>query len=359
MAFIEDLYIENYRNIKQQLIKPSKKINIFIAKNAQGKTNFLESIYYLAHSKSFKTSQLTKLIPFDEKHLSISAKLDSSQIQIIRSKNQKKTLVNKIKINNISEITKILPVQIISIDKGFITFSDPKNKRSHLNWGVFHVEQNFLQLHLKYKKLVQQINNILITRNQTNDSNEILDIWFLKLTKVIIQINTIRKKYISELNDILNNYHSNTLKKFSFSLDTGLSKELDKVNEQQLFEYLKQQKQKLFKKGFLPFGCHRASINFKYKNKPIDIYSRGEQKTLSIIFSLLQVFHLKQNNINPILLIDDISSELDKQKIRVLMSFLRKLDIQIFLTSITPIDNLSKEDAIFSISQGIVSRETS
>jgi DNA replication and repair protein RecF len=358
VAFIKDLYIENYRNIKQQLIKPSQKINIFIAKNAQGKTNLLESIYYLAHSKSFKTSQLTKLIPFDEKHLSISANLNTKQIQIVCSKNQKTTLIDNKKISNISEITKILPIQIISIDKGFITFSDPKNKRNHLNWGVFHVEQNFLQFHLKYKKIVQQINNILITRNHSNNSDEVLDTWFLKLAKTIIQINLIRKNYIFELNDILNNYNSNTLKNFSFSLDTGLSKELDKANEQQLFKFLQQQKQKLFKKGFLPFGCHRASINFKYKDKPIDIYSRGEQKTLSIIFSLLQVFHLKKNNINPILLIDDISSELDKQKIRVLISFLRKLDIQIFLTSITPIDNLSKEDMVFSISKGVVSRET-
>lgn len=359
MAFIKNLFIENYRNLKNQLIEPSEKINLFIAKNAQGKTNLLEAIYFLAHNKSFKTSNINKIIPFNQDYISLSVNLKNDQIKLFRSKNKNNTLINNIKINSVSKTSKLLPIQIISIDKGFITFSNPKSKRQQLDWGVFHVEQNFLKLHQVYKKTTHQI-NYLLTKNNTNNqiNSEHLDLWFLKLAKITIEINKHRDKYIKELNSILKQNTSKILNNFSFSLDNGLPKEINKPTEQQLFNYLKEKKQILIKKGFLPFGCHRATINFKYKKKSIDIYSRGEQKTFSIIFSLLQVFHLKQNNINPILLIDDISSELDKQKVRLLISFLRKLEVQIFLTSITQIDNLSKKDFIFSINQGIVSRET-
>lgn len=359
MSCIKALYIQSYRNIQEQLVKPSEKINLFIAKNAQGKTNLLEAIYFLAHNKSFKTNNLNKVTPFNQDYISLSVNLENDQIKIFRSKNKNDTLINNIKINNVSKTSKLLPIQIISIDKGFITFSNPKDKRKHLDWGVFHVEQNFLNLYQTHKKTIHQINHLLVeNKNKPKVNTEYLDSWFLKLAKITIKINNIRKKYIEELNIILKSNTSKTLKNFSFFLDSGLPKEVDNLTETELFDYLKQQQTKLIKKGFLPFGCHRANINFKYNKKPIDLYSRGQQKTFSIIFSLLQVFHLKQNKIEPVLLIDDISSELDKQKVRLLMSFLRKLDIQVFLTSITPIDNLSKNDFVFGINQGVVSRET-
>ena len=120
MATIKKIHILQFRNIKDQYIKPNKDINIFVGGNAQGKTNLIEAIYFLGHNRSFKTKNLKGLIPFNKKNIKISAEVDNSQVILERSKNNNNATVNKQKINNNSTLTHLLPIQIISPDKDFI-----------------------------------------------------------------------------------------------------------------------------------------------------------------------------------------------------------------------------------------------
>ncbi len=99
MATIKKIHILQFRNIKDQYIKPNKDINIFVGGNAQGKTNLIEAIYFLGHNRSFKTKNPKDLIPFNKKNIKISAEVGNSQVILERSKNNNNATVNKQKIN--------------------------------------------------------------------------------------------------------------------------------------------------------------------------------------------------------------------------------------------------------------------
>lgn len=349
MAIIKEIQIKNFRNIINQKIKFSDNINIFIADNAQGKTSLIEALYYLGHNKSFKSINLLEIINQKENHIYIKAKTNSSNIKIIKSNNILNIEVNDQKIKNISTLTKKLPIQLITIDRGFVVGGSPKNKRYYLDWGVFHEEHNFLQLHQKHKKIIKNI-NLLIIRQQKQQ----LKIWFKELAKISAKINKIRSDYLQQLRQIDSfNYFDNLkidIKNFNYKLNNGWPKETGDT-ENNIYQYLIDNIDNILKNKSLKKGSQVASIDFYFNKKKENQLSRGEQKTLSIIFWLTQILFLIKNKIKPIVLIDDLPSELDEDKIKSIISFLQKIKIQVFITGITPIKH-TKNCNLFNIKNG-------
>ncbi|SFV68383.1 DNA recombination and repair protein RecF [hydrothermal vent metagenome] len=354
MSVIKELYIGSYRNIHKQQITLSDNFNIFIGNNGNGKTNFIESIYYIAHNKSYKTKNLESIIPHTSKQLSLAIKTTIDTIKLQKTKNKTNIAINSTYSKNTSNLTKKLPIQIISADRGYITSATSKIKRQFLNWGLFHVEPNFVNLYKKYNKTLIQINKILLHNEQQS-----LNIWLKKWVDLTIKINILKKTYIKEHIKLLDNFKkkSKKLKDFEFELVYGIPKTINQFDAQELLDFITQQIPNLIKKKYLIYGPHRSSILFKYKKKPIEIYSRGEQKTFSIVFLLLQVLYLKKKDIKPIILIDDISSELDDRKVGLILSFLEYLDCQTFITNIYNIKKIPKDSFVFKIKKGVIVRE--
>ena len=142
MAVISKISINHFRNLESQYITPSKGINLFVANNAQGKTNLIEAIYYLGHNRSFKTKIIKEVIHFDHQSFQIIAQIGDDRIKLEKSKIKNTVSINQQRISNTSQLSQILPIQIITPDKGFVVNGTPKNKRSYLDWGVFHVKPN-------------------------------------------------------------------------------------------------------------------------------------------------------------------------------------------------------------------------
>jgi Recombinational DNA repair ATPase (RecF pathway) len=178
MAVINKLSINQFRNLKNQYIEPSKNINLFVADNAQGKTNLIEAIYYLGHNRSFKTKTISEVIHYKFSDFQLNAQIDNHRIKLEKSRNKNKIFIDQQRIKNTSQLTQLLPIQIITPDKGFVVNGTPKNKRSYLDWGVFHVELGFLKTFKSYNKILKNI-NVLLFNNKINE----LDFWFLELAK--------------------------------------------------------------------------------------------------------------------------------------------------------------------------------
>ena len=142
MAIIEKLHVLKFRHLTDQYLLPNNNINLIIGQNGQGKTNFIESINYLGHSRSFKTKNLKDIIPFDEQQLKITALVDKQKVSIKKSRDKNQILIDEEKISSNSLLSQILPIQIISPDRGFVVGGSPKLKRSYLDWGVFHNKSN-------------------------------------------------------------------------------------------------------------------------------------------------------------------------------------------------------------------------
>ena len=336
MATIEKIHILQFRNIENQYIEPNKDINLFVGGNAQGKTNLIETIYFLGHNRSFKTKNLKDLIPFDKKSIKISAEVDGSRVVLERSKSNNSASVNKQKISSSSKLTHLLPIQIISPDRGFIVGGAPKLKRSYLDWGVFHVEPAILQTYRSFNRALKNINTLF----SKGDSKQV-DFWLFELATLSVEISSARTDYIERLCKKIeqpfflkttNPFSSNKAPSLLFS--SGWTKETSCLDQEAIYGFLKKNITSFTKAKHLNYGPHKATIDFFLNNQTEHHFSRGEQKSLSIMFWVAQVLILVETGVVPVVLIDDVSSELDKQKIDLVLDCLLGLGVQVFLTDI-------------------------
>ena len=358
MAIIEKLHVARFRNLNNQYLEPNKNINLVLGSNGQGKTNFIESLYYLGHNRSFKTKNIKDVIPFEEELVQINAIIDGEKITLNKSKHKSTILVGDEKISSNSLLSQRLPTQIISPDRGFVVGGTPKLKRSYLDWGVFHDNKEILKTYKSYNKTLKNINAILAGKNQNQ-----LDEWLSQLSFLSVEISQARTNYIQKLVKILEESSLQKLESFiestknlEFKLQTGWIKDVDGLNQNEIITYLQNNKDSFIRTKHLGYGPHRATVDFYLNKKNEGFLSRGEQKKLSIVFWMLQVLVLAKENSDPVVLIDDISSELDQKKINSILDFLTNLNIQIFITDIgnkeLPLD--PKKTNIYHIKNGII-----
>ena len=356
MAHIEKLHVLKFRNLTDQYLIPNNNINLILGQNGQGKTNLIESIYFLGHGRSFKTKNLKDIIPFDEQQIKISAIVDAQKISIKKTRDKSEIFIEKVKISSNSSLSQILPIQVISPDRGFVVGGSPKLKRSYLDWGVFHSNNKTLKTYKTYKKTLKNINTLLASGN----INE-LDEWFTQFASLSVEITKDRINYIKQLVVVLKEQTSNKFNgliklndDFVFQIQTGWPKEVNPLSETQILEYLLKNTKTFSKTKHLSYGPHRANIEFLLNKKNETYLSRGEQKKMSIVFWMLQVMILVRNKIKPIVLIDDISSELDFNKIKTIIDYLIEINIQIFISDIgnkhLPVD--IKKSSVFKIKNG-------
>jgi len=354
MAIIEKLHILRFRNLDHQYLEPHTNINLFVGGNGQGKTNLIEALYYLGHNRSFKSKNIKDVIPLEKRFLQIDAVVDDVRVLLKKSKNNNTILFNEQKVSSNSKLTHLMPTQIISPDRGFVVGGPPKLKRSYLDWGVFHVKPNILKSYKSYNKALKNINTLL-----TNNNTKQLDPWLAQIAKLSIEITSARADYIQKLKQTSFATLKELFKqdnKFNFLLKPGWTKDTNHLDQDSVYKYLMNNRDSFAKIKHLNYGPHKATIDYYLNNQNEQHLSRGEQKKLSVFFWLMQVLLLVELNIKPIVLIDDISSELDQEKIDSILYFLTKQEVQMFVTDIgnkaLPVDK--KRASIYQINNGVI-----
>jgi len=354
MAIIEKLHILRFRNLDNQYLEPNTNINLFIGGNGQGKTNLIEALYYLGHNRSFKSKNIKDVVPFEKKFLQIDAVVDGVRVLLKKSKNNNTILFNQQRVSSNSKLTHLMPIQIISPDRGFVVGGTPKLKRSYLDWGVFHINPGILKTYKSYNKALKNINTLL-----TNNNTKQLDHWLAQVAKLSVEISSARADYIQKLKkthfvplkELIKQNH-----KFDFLLQSGWTKDTNHFDQESIYKYLIKNRDSFARIKHLNYGPHRATIDYYLNNQNEQHLSRGEQKKLSMLFWIIQVLMLVELNIKPIVLIDDVSSELDQEKINFLLGILIKLEVQIFITDIgnkpLPVDK--KKATIYEIVKGAI-----
>ncbi|MGE4594833.1 MAG: DNA replication and repair protein RecF [Gammaproteobacteria bacterium] len=360
MAIVEKLHVHRFRNLSNQYLEPNKNINLLLGKNAQGKTNFIEALYYLGHNRSFKTKKIKDIIPFDSDLLQVGAIIDNVRVVLKKTSSRSDITINQQKAQNNSQLSQLLPTQIISPDRGFVVGGTPKLKRSYLDWGVFHINPNLLTTYKSYNKTLKNI-NLLLAKNNTKE----FEYWLSKLAHLSLDISKARLEYIQALNNTIKETGEGEKTDFfqqagdlSMDFQSGWTRGVDPLSYDSVFDYLSSNTQTFIRLKHLNCGPHKANIVYSLNAKIENHLSRGEQKKLSLVYWMIQVLLLVKKNINPVVLIDDISSELDQHKINQTLQFLSALDVQIFITDIgnTPLNFSEENIKIFQIKNGIISQ---
>ncbi|QIB27857.1 DNA replication/repair protein RecF [Caloranaerobacter azorensis] len=363
---IENIKLINYRNYDKLQIKLNKKLNIFIGNNAQGKTNLLESLYICAFGKSYRTAKEKELIKIDKDkaYIGINVRWDfiDKFIEIkFEKKRPKRIRINKIEIDRMSDLFGNLNVVLFSPEDLKLVKEGPSNRREFLDTEISQIKPKYRYNINRYSKILKQRNNLLKSVQINNNKLKTIEVWDMQLADVGSEIIKERIEFIEKISKISKKIHKNItdgieeleLKYMpSFNIDCELSK---KEIKETFIKVLNKNLSKDIEKGTTEFGPHRDDIKININGLDVKTFgSQGQQRTAALSMKLAEV-ELVKSEIGeyPVLLLDDVLSELDLKRRKFLLSAFK--DIQTIITSTEDIDvlNISKEDKkVFYVSKG-------
>lgn len=330
--YLSELDISQVRNLQDVKLRPSPRCNYIFGSNASGKTSFLEAIFLLSVARSFRTTHIKHVISHDHSFLRVFARINPPQsgstipVGLERSFKQTRIRINGNTVSQVSQLSALLPVQIINPDVHKLLEQGPKYRRQYIDWGVFHVEHDFLQSWQQYYRVLKQRNAAL--RQKQNKAA--ISLWNDQLISSAKKITLARENYLTSLLPIFNQYVERLM---------GLSVSLTYLrgwnSEQSFTQTLDASFDKDIYKGFTSFGPHRADLEIAFNNNLVqNSFSRGQQKLLVCAMRLAQITHLKKvTGQQSVLLVDDLAAELDIAHRQNLISLLVDTEAQLFVTA--------------------------
>ena len=368
---ITKINLVGFRNYLNTTIEFGNHMNIFVGDNAQGKTNILEGITILALTKSHRIGISPNIFMFGKDKCKLSGIVKKekiiSKLEIEISDENKKLKINKTDIKKVADYISHLNIIIFTPDDLEIIKGSPNVRRNLLNIQLSQISKDYLKYYNEYNKLLKTRNEYLkILFNNSIADATYLDIVTDKLIEKAILIYQKRKEYIEYINLNINKYYK------EIGNDDGLSiKYIPNINiEEYDSESIRKKMKHTYKKNYLKelnygmtmYGPHRDDFYFEYSNNDLKYYgSQGQQKLAILSFKLAEIPIFNEFcGTLPVLLLDDIFSELDIKKRNKLLKIINNDEIQSIITT-TDLKNINKkylENAnIYNVSKGIIERK--
>lgn len=336
---VESLKLIGFRNYLNQQLKFSDGLNVIVGKNAQGKTNLLESIYFFCIAKSPRAVKDKELINFEKDSSKIEANVIRNygkiNLEVYFSRFQKKTIkINQTTIKRVGDLFGILNAVYFSPDELKLVKESPENRRRFLDVDISQMNKNYFYNLLKYEKIIDHRNKLLKNAKSLEDVEDSLSIFTMQAVDVASKIIFERLKFIEKLKPILEQTHNNLtngLEKIKLEYNGVVGKTQDEIKEklEKLFE---KSKEKDFELRYTSVGPHRDDFKIYINGIDVRAYgSQGQQRTatLSLKLSELEIFK-EETGEYPLLLLDDVLSELDSSRQTKLLEYCKKT--QVFLT---------------------------
>ena len=357
---IKKIKLINYRNYDNLVVNLNDKLNIIIGNNAQGKTNILESIYVLSLTKSYLGVNDKNIIKLGNTYSILEADVIINNIpkkfKIFISDSGKKVMINGKEIKKLSDYVSNLKVIVFSPENIRILKEGPGARRKFLNMELSQLSTKYVKLLVDYNNIIKQKNEYLKLENINMDYLGVLND---KLATLSIEIYLFRKNFLENINSFIDNIYyeivgmKNLNIKYITNIDYFEDKELMiRKYREKLNKYL--EKEKNYKISLI--GPHRDDFIFFLNGKNISVYGSQGQLRSAILALKLSEVELFRNDCKeePILLLDDIFSELDIEKKNNLIKYIsNNIQTIITTTDINMIDEkIVKQAAIFKIIDG-------
>lgn len=362
--YIKNLQLLNFRNYNELGIELTDGVNIFIGDNAQGKTNILESIYYCSLAKSHRTSKDKELINWNSEEAYVKAYISKERldknIEIKVFKDGKKGIrINSIKINKIQELMGVFNVVLFSPEDLKIVKESPSYRRKFIDIELCKLNPKYYYCLVQYNKVIDERNTLLKKWNENIES--IIDVYDNQLSKFGGYIIRERLKYLKLLNDkgsIIHREITSSLEEISFKYITSI-KNFDSP-EEDLNNLLKKSIKTDMERRTTSHGPHRDDFSISINNIDTRNFgSQGQQRTsvLTIKFSSLEIIK-EQTGEYPVLLLDDVLSELDLNRQKYILNSINNVQTIVTCTGIENIKSyLNEKSKVFIVEGGKVTRE--
>lgn len=339
---ITTLKLKNFRNYENEEITFSDGINILTGSNAQGKTNVAEAIFYLCTGYSPRVNKDKLVIKYGETEAEIegvaTSLYGSVSVKLIFDKDDKKSVfVNGLKVLRIGELLGNVHSVFFNPSELKLVQESPEDRRRFLNISLSQMSKKYFYALQRYNKILAQRNNLL--KNPDRDVvRDTLPIWDRQLCAQAGEIIFSRNQFLKELAPVAQEKHamlSGGAETLSMKTESGYSGTAEEI-ENELYLDLRDCTDKDLRLGFTTIGPHRDDIKFTLNGEDARIFaSQGQQRTVALSLKLAEAETFKNRfGEYPVLILDDVLSELDKKRQRKLISAVSEIQTVFTATSL-------------------------
>ena len=359
---IKSIELADYRNYDLLDLKFDKGTNILFGDNAQGKTNILEAIYVAATTKSHKGSKDKEIVNFNKEEAHIRTYIEKEGVETrvdmhLRKNKSKGIAVDGVKLKKAADLLGLINVVFFSPEDLGIIKNGPGERRRFVDMELCQLDSIYLYNLNNYNKIVNQRNKLLKDMYMNPDLKETLNIWDMQLVSYGEKIIERRKIFVDQLNEIIYDIH----KKLS-----GDKEELKiiyepNVEKERLEESMRASRDRDIKAKMTSVGPHRDDFSFIIGNVDIRKYgSQGQQRTAALSLKLSEIELVKKiTNDNPILLLDDVLSELDSNRQNYLLNSIGDIQTIITCTGLEEfVNNRFEINKVFYVSNGKITTKS-
>lgn len=365
---LEQIELQNYRNYEQTTLNFSSSINVLIGENAQGKTNLIESIYFLAMSRSHRTSRDRELIRWDTDFAKVKGllqkKSNSVPLEIILSKRGKQAKLNHLEQKKLSDYIGQMNVILFAPEDLSLVKGSPSVRRKFIDMELGQMNRLYLYHLSQFQQILKQRNQFLKqARSKKNYDKIYLDVLTEQLATEAAEVLFSRFKFVNQLSDLANEVQKDISNeketllityKTSSSIDENMT--VEEIFNHLMADYEKSVSQEIDQGTTI--GPHRDDIVFHVNNRNVQTYgSQGQQRTTALSLKLAEI-DLMRNMTGeyPILLLDDVLSELDdSRQTHLLKSIQNKVQTFITTTSLDGVQmDLLTDPFIFYVEEGSI-----
>ncbi|MGN1013346.1 MAG: DNA replication/repair protein RecF [Clostridia bacterium] len=351
---INKIKLENFRNYEEQEIDLVNGINLFLGDNAQGKTNIIEAIYICAFGKSYRTIKDNELIMFNKDFCKIDTRYTKNGRELstqfyIDNLNRKQLKNNEIKIKKIADYVGEIPIVIFSPESLDVVKGSPAKRRNFIDMICCQLSKSYIIYHQEYMKCLKLKNSML--KDDYVDDNYI-EVLHEKMSKYIKEIVGLRNKIINMLNQYAIKIQS-SITNGKENINLVYNTDFLNMDEKEIKKYLDEHLY-IDKLRFSSIkGIQRDDIEIFVNEKEVSKFGSQGQKRTALLTLKLANFELLKDEKNevPILLLDDIMSELDSKRISFLLKYIENYQSIITTTEDTFVKDI-KNIKIYKVSNG-------
>ncbi len=359
------LKFENYRNLKDNIITPCDGVNMIYGDNAQGKTNLLEALWLFCGGHSFRSSKDNEVIQWNKEFAKLEMRFLGQEreqtAKILFKGNKKQVQINGVKKESAAALIERYCAVVFSPEHLNLIKRGPLERRKFIDSAICREKLKNAVILSKYNKILNQRNSLLKDIYRRPSLEDTLEIWDEPLIKNGVLLIKSRIEYVNFLSNRASFYHNGISKgseelKISYISSCGIN---ENDSEEEIFYKLKNKiinnRKEDIKTGFTNFGPHRDDIEIVINGKNAKSFaSQGQQRSAVLSLKLAEASVLKEKmGEEPVILLDDVLSELDSKRQNFLINELN--DCQVFITCCEKSNREQlKEGKVFYLSNGEV-----
>lgn len=352
---IEQLVVEHVRNLQHVELNPGPQINLIVGANGAGKTSLLEAIFILGRGRSFRSRRSNDWIQRGAEAARIIAQtsttssetINNSRLGLERDRQGWQARINGEPAAGFAVLSRQLPLVMFEPNSHELISGSPEQRRAFIDWGVFHVEPDYVKSWRRYHRALRQRNAAL--REQAGQ--RMMDSLIPGLTSAAEQLDRHRLIFFTQLQQA----YSRLYEKLAPDVpEANLVYQRGWEAENSLAETLKADLPRDREAGYTRHGPHRADIGVLHQQRQMRGWlSRGQQKLVALLLLLAQQeTWTTHTGRTPIILLDDLYSELDANHSRKVLNLLQQTGAQTWITTTTQPDDMQTPLCVFHVEQG-------